>query len=64
MSSTTEVTYAWVQQKLREIHAEEMFGDCVECGQLFPCRTIQVLEVAGNNSKPVEQSSSKGQPNG
>jgi hypothetical protein len=30
---------------LRGIHQMELFGDCVECGQKFPCRTIQVLNV-------------------
>ena len=35
------------QQKLaaiRTIHRREEFGDCVEDGELFPCRTVQVLD--------------------
>ncbi len=30
---------------LRGIHQMELFGDCVEDGQRFPCQTIQVLNV-------------------
>lgn len=31
---------------VRAIHAREMFGDCVEDGQPFPCRTIRTLDIA------------------
>lgn len=30
--------------KLREIHAREEFGDCVEDGEPFPCKTVRVLD--------------------
>lgn len=35
----------WAHAKIRELHSIEMFGDCVEDGQKYPCRTIQVLTV-------------------
>lgn len=36
----------WVGSTLRKRHVKEMFGDCVEDGQRYPCFTIQVLNVA------------------
>lgn len=29
---------------LRVVHAKEEFGDCVEDGEPFPCKTIRVLD--------------------
>ncbi|WP_104128216.1 hypothetical protein [Cryobacterium sp. Y57] len=29
---------------LRMIHTEEQFGDCVEDGERFPCKTISILD--------------------
>ena len=29
---------------VRMIHQKEQFGDCVEDGERFPCKTIQVLD--------------------
>lgn len=31
---------------IRSRHALEQFGDCVECGQKFPCVTVQILDTA------------------
>jgi hypothetical protein len=38
---------------LRGIHVMELFGDCVEDGQRFPCRTIQVLNVVRAHTPPA-----------
>ena len=29
---------------LRMIHIEEQFGDCVEDGERYPCKTISILD--------------------
>lgn len=34
-----------VVETLRKIHVVEMFGDCTEDGDHFPCRTIQALDM-------------------
>lgn len=31
------------ERAIRTLHAKEMFGDCVEDGDPFPCHTIRVL---------------------
>ena len=36
---------------LRGIHQMELFGDCVEDGQRFPCQTIQVLNVVQGRAR-------------
>jgi hypothetical protein len=33
------------ESTLRVIHAREEFGDCVEDGDPFPCRTIRLLDM-------------------
>ena len=30
---------------LRRVHTKEQFGDCVEDGEHFPCRTVRVLDL-------------------
>lgn len=32
------------ERALREIHAREEFGDCIEDGEPYPCKTIRVLD--------------------
>lgn len=44
-AATHGMNVDWAHAKIRELHAIEMFGDCVEDGQKYPCRTIQVLTV-------------------
>ena len=34
---------AVVEASLRQLHAEEMFGDCVEDGDPWPCKTVRML---------------------
>lgn len=36
--------YPEAEQAIRLIHTEEMFGDCVEDGDPYPCKTIQILD--------------------
>ena len=38
---------------LRGIHVMELFGDCVEDGQRFPCRTVRVLNVVRAHTPPA-----------
>lgn len=40
-------TITWWQfsATLRAIHAREEYGDCVEDGDPYPCRTIRLLEM-------------------
>jgi len=46
---------------LREFHVMELFGDCVECGQRFPCRTVQVLNVVRDHRSPVALDQAQGE---
>ena len=46
---------------LREFHVMELFGDCVECGQRFPCRTVQVLNVVRDHRLPADLVQSQGE---
>lgn len=32
------------EKAIRMLHDKEMFGDCVEDGEVYPCKTIQVLD--------------------
>lgn len=32
------------ERAIRIIHQKEMFGDCVEDGEVYPCKTIQILD--------------------
>lgn len=32
---------------IRKIHVKEMFGDCAEDGDHFPCRSIRAAEIVG-----------------
>jgi len=34
-----------MDSSLRELHKMELFGDCVEDGQRFPCHTVQALDI-------------------
>lgn len=38
---------------LRSIHRPEMFGDCTEDGDPFPCRTIRALDIVIGNGEPT-----------
>lgn len=37
------------ERAIRMIHTEEMFGDCVEDGEPYPCKTIRVLDWKKTN---------------
>lgn len=32
------------ERALRKLHAKEEFNDCVEDGEPYPCKTIQILD--------------------
>jgi hypothetical protein len=32
---------------LRSVHAKEMFGDCTEDGDHYPCKTVRALDIVG-----------------
>lgn len=29
---------------IRNLHEKELFGDCVEDGETFPCKTVRILD--------------------
>lgn len=40
---------------LRRVHVPEMYGDCVEDGEHYPCKSARVLDlVAGRADEPQE----------
>ena len=43
--------FAQANAALRVIHVREEFGDCVEDGEPFPCRTVQVLDFVA--ARPI-----------
>ena len=48
------VTFTVAEQKLiaiRQVHAVEMFGDCVEDGEQYPCKTIRILDWVPGETK-------------
>lgn len=46
---------------LRRVHVQEMFGDCVEDGEVFPCATARMLNlVAGTPAGPTAEDTPAG----
>jgi hypothetical protein len=44
-----------VVRALRGMHVREMFGDCTEDGDPYPCRTVRALDIVSGPDEPDEQ---------
>lgn len=51
--------YPEAEQAIRLIHAEEMFGDCTEDGDPYPCKTIQILNWLHTHEELATESEEK-----
>jgi hypothetical protein len=49
------ITQEQFVETLRIIHAREEYGDCVEDGDPYPCRTIRLLEMFMPSEPPAPQ---------
>lgn len=40
-----EISVDQLLEALLKLHAEEQFGDCVEDGEVYPCKTVKLIQL-------------------